>query len=199
MRSMVTDQRRLGQPNTPEHHQPQHETGRSRADRADQVPGRRLGRRRNLREPGGPTPAEVVAMVVEQMGPHAPRHDPNDTEHEQTPMQRHLAGVAEAVALLEIVDGGGHGPVARVRPGGALPSVAQGGRSARDGLSDHPRSGRDAIYVILAIAWLLLVPLGETMSAGSGTASPAGVRVRADLSSPQHVVLACKHPRSAQW
>ena len=33
------------------------------------------------------------------------------------------------------------------------------------------------IYVILAIAWLLLVPLGETMSAGPGTASPAGVRL----------------------
>ena len=34
-----------------------------------------------------------------------------------------------------------------------------------------------AIYVILAIAWLLLVPLAETMSAGPGTASPAGVRL----------------------
>ena len=34
-----------------------------------------------------------------------------------------------------------------------------------------------ATYVILAIAWLLLVPLGETMSAGPGTASPAGVRL----------------------
>ena len=33
------------------------------------------------------------------------------------------------------------------------------------------------IYVILAIAWLLLVPLGETMSAGPGTASPAGVHL----------------------
>jgi uncharacterized membrane protein len=33
------------------------------------------------------------------------------------------------------------------------------------------------VYVILAIAWLLLVPLAETMSAGSGTASPAGVRL----------------------
>lgn len=32
-------------------------------------------------------------------------------------------------------------------------------------------------YVVLAIGWLLLVPLGETMSAGGGTASPAGVRV----------------------
>lgn len=36
-----------------------------------------------------------------------------------------------------------------------------------------------AIYVILAIAWLLLVPLGETMSAGPGTDSPAGVRLGA--------------------
>jgi uncharacterized membrane protein len=35
------------------------------------------------------------------------------------------------------------------------------------------------IYVILAIAWLLLVPLAETMSAGPGTASPAGVRLGA--------------------
>ena len=34
-----------------------------------------------------------------------------------------------------------------------------------------------AAYVILAIAWLLLVPLAETMSAGPGTASPAGVRL----------------------
>lgn len=34
-----------------------------------------------------------------------------------------------------------------------------------------------AVYVILAIAWLLLVPLSETVSAGPGTASPAGVRL----------------------
>ena len=34
-----------------------------------------------------------------------------------------------------------------------------------------------AIYIILAIAMLLLVPLAETMSAGPGTASPAGVRL----------------------
>jgi len=34
-----------------------------------------------------------------------------------------------------------------------------------------------ACYVILAIAWLLLVPLAETISAGPGTASPAGVRL----------------------
>jgi hypothetical protein len=33
------------------------------------------------------------------------------------------------------------------------------------------------IYVIIAIAWLMLVPLAETMSAGSGTASPAGVHL----------------------
>jgi hypothetical protein len=32
-------------------------------------------------------------------------------------------------------------------------------------------------YVVLAIGLLLLVPLGEAMSAGRGTASPAGVRV----------------------
>jgi hypothetical protein len=32
-------------------------------------------------------------------------------------------------------------------------------------------------YVIIAIAWLLLVPLAETMSAGPGTASAAGVRL----------------------
>ncbi|WP_148046706.1 DUF4386 domain-containing protein [Nocardioides pocheonensis] len=32
-------------------------------------------------------------------------------------------------------------------------------------------------YVIVATAWLLLVPLAETMSAGPGTASPAGVRL----------------------
>jgi uncharacterized membrane protein (Fun14 family) len=32
-------------------------------------------------------------------------------------------------------------------------------------------------YVIVASAWLLLVPLAETMSAGPGTASPAGVRL----------------------
>ena len=34
-----------------------------------------------------------------------------------------------------------------------------------------------ACYVVLAIGWLLLVPLGEAMSAGPGTASPAGVRL----------------------
>ncbi len=34
-----------------------------------------------------------------------------------------------------------------------------------------------AVYVILAIAWLLLEPLAKTMSAGPGTASPAGVRL----------------------
>jgi len=34
-----------------------------------------------------------------------------------------------------------------------------------------------AIYIILAIALLLLAPLGETLSAGSGTDSPAGVRL----------------------
>jgi Domain of unknown function (DUF4386) len=32
-------------------------------------------------------------------------------------------------------------------------------------------------YVVLAIGWLLLVPLSEAMAAGAGTASPAGVRV----------------------
>jgi len=32
-------------------------------------------------------------------------------------------------------------------------------------------------YVIVATAWLLLVPLAETMAAGPGTASPAGVRL----------------------
>jgi hypothetical protein len=34
-----------------------------------------------------------------------------------------------------------------------------------------------AAYVIIAIAWLLLAPLAQTMSAGPGTASPAGVRL----------------------
>jgi Domain of unknown function (DUF4386) len=34
-----------------------------------------------------------------------------------------------------------------------------------------------ATYVIVAIAWLLLLPLADTMSAGPGTASPAGVRL----------------------
>src|SRR5205807_2477709 len=32
-----------------------------------------------------------------------------------------------------------------------------------------------ACYVFLAVAWLLLVPISETMSAGPGTASPQGV------------------------
>ncbi len=36
-----------------------------------------------------------------------------------------------------------------------------------------------AIYVILAIVLLLVVPVGETMAAGSGTASPAGMRLGA--------------------
>ena len=31
-----------------------------------------------------------------------------------------------------------------------------------------------ACYVVLAIGWLMLAPLGEVMSAGPGTASPAG-------------------------
>lgn len=34
-----------------------------------------------------------------------------------------------------------------------------------------------ACYVVVVIGWLLLVPLGEAMAAGAGTASPAGVRV----------------------
>jgi len=34
-----------------------------------------------------------------------------------------------------------------------------------------------ACYVVVAIGWLLLAPLGEVMSAGPGTASPAGVRL----------------------
>jgi hypothetical protein len=34
-------------------------------------------------------------------------------------------------------------------------------------------------YVIVAVAWLLLAPLADTMSAGPGTASPAGVRLGA--------------------
>ncbi len=36
-----------------------------------------------------------------------------------------------------------HGAVARVRPGGALPGAAPGGRSAGDRLPDRGRSGRD--------------------------------------------------------
>jgi Domain of unknown function (DUF4386) len=32
-------------------------------------------------------------------------------------------------------------------------------------------------YVVLAIGWLLLAPLGEAIAAGGGTASPAGIRV----------------------
>ena len=32
-------------------------------------------------------------------------------------------------------------------------------------------------YVVLAIGWLLLAPIGEAMAEGGGTASPAGVRV----------------------
>jgi deazaflavin-dependent oxidoreductase (nitroreductase family) len=34
-----------------------------------------------------------------------------------------------------------------------------------------------ACYIIIAIAWLVFVPLGETMSAGPGTASPAATRL----------------------
>ncbi|MGZ5418854.1 MAG: DUF4386 domain-containing protein [Nocardioides sp.] len=34
-----------------------------------------------------------------------------------------------------------------------------------------------ACYVLAAISWLLLLPLGEAMAAGPGTASPAGMRV----------------------
>ena len=32
-------------------------------------------------------------------------------------------------------------------------------------------------YVVVVIGWLLLVPIGEALAAGEGTASPAGVRV----------------------
>jgi len=32
-------------------------------------------------------------------------------------------------------------------------------------------------YVVVAVAWLLLVPLAETLAAGPGTASPEGVRL----------------------
>ncbi len=34
-----------------------------------------------------------------------------------------------------------------------------------------------ACYVLLAIGWLLVVPLGEALAAGAGTGTPAGVRV----------------------
>jgi len=34
-----------------------------------------------------------------------------------------------------------------------------------------------ACYIVLAIGWLLVAPLSETMSAGPGTSSPAGVRL----------------------
>jgi hypothetical protein len=32
-------------------------------------------------------------------------------------------------------------------------------------------------YAVLAIGWLLVVPIGEAMAAGAGTATPAGVRI----------------------
>jgi hypothetical protein len=34
-----------------------------------------------------------------------------------------------------------------------------------------------ACYIVVVIGWLLLVPIGEALAAGAGTASPAGVRV----------------------
>jgi len=34
-----------------------------------------------------------------------------------------------------------------------------------------------ACYVLLTVGWLLIVPIGEALAAGPGTASPAGVRV----------------------
>ena len=34
-----------------------------------------------------------------------------------------------------------------------------------------------ACYMVIAIGWLMLAPLGEVMSAGPGTASPAGLRL----------------------
>jgi hypothetical protein len=70
-----------------------------------------------------------------------------------------------------------HGAVARVRPRGALPGAAPGGRSAGDRLLDRARAVETVCYVVLAIGWLVLAPLGEVMSAGPGTASPAGVRL----------------------
>jgi hypothetical protein len=52
-----------------------------------------------------------------------------------------------------------------------------------------------ACYVLSAISWLLLLPLGEAMSAGAGTASPAGTRLgsllidHADVSAVLSVVF----------
>lgn len=44
-----------------------------------------------------------------------------------------------------------------------------------------------ACYVLSAISWLLLLPLAEVMSAGPGTASPAGVRLGSLLVDPVDV------------
>lgn len=44
-----------------------------------------------------------------------------------------------------------------------------------------------ACYVLSAISLLLLLPLGEVMSAGPGTASPAGIRLGALLADPADV------------
>lgn len=44
-----------------------------------------------------------------------------------------------------------------------------------------------ACYVLSAISLLLLLPLGEVMSAGPGTASPAGIRLGALLTEPAEV------------
>ena len=44
-----------------------------------------------------------------------------------------------------------------------------------------------ALYVLSAISLLLLLPLGEVMSAGPGTASPAGIRLGALLTDPADI------------
>jgi hypothetical protein len=63
---------------------------------------------------------------------------------------------------------------------GALGSVAQGLRGSGAASRSYliVRGALETVcYVLLAFGWLLLVPLGDVMSAGLGTAPPAGVRL----------------------
>ena len=53
-------------------------------------------------------------------------------------------------------------------------------------------------YVVLAVGWLMLAPLGEVMSAGPGTASPAGVRL-GSLVIDSDATSAVAHARVLPW
>ena len=54
-----------------------------------------------------------------------------------------------------------------------------------------------ACYVVIAIGWLMLAPLGEVMSAGPGTASPAGLRLGSLMIDSDATSAVCRRSCSA--